>query len=97
MDNICTICYKENNNDSISLDCNHIYHYDCIIQWFNYNRNKKKLLKNRKCPYCLKHTSYLPLKGKYYKDIHGFNHSEPEPESTSPIKESPSKESSSKV
>ncbi|KCZ76200.1 hypothetical protein H311_02809, partial [Anncaliia algerae PRA109] len=43
--NLCSICYTDfNSTDTvIELDCLHIYHCSCIIQW---------LMNNRDCPYC---------------------------------------------
>lgn len=37
----CSICLEENTN--IKLDCNHHFHEDCILDWFQHNVN---------CPIC---------------------------------------------
>ena len=41
----CTICIEniENNKNTIKLDCNHLFHYDCLVH-----------IKNNKCPNCRK-------------------------------------------
>ena len=45
MSDNCIICFEEiNNNNSYSLECNHIYHTDCIMKWFRNGNNK--------CPMC---------------------------------------------
>ncbi len=31
--NECSICLDNINKDSIFLDCNHNYHYNCINSW----------------------------------------------------------------
>jgi len=42
---ICSICLElfNNEDENIILDCKHIYHSDCIIQW---------ITKNNSCPLC---------------------------------------------
>ena len=63
----CPICFDDIKNNtesnknefdralkqSITLDCEHTFHYGCIIEWFN-TKIKKKTLESsiRKCPYC---------------------------------------------
>ena len=43
---LCSICYEniDDNKSSYSLECNHIFHTDCIMKWFR--------LKNENCPLC---------------------------------------------
>lgn len=72
----CPICFDDIKNDtesnknefdralkqSITLDCEHTFHYGCIIEWFNTQIKKKTLESSiRKCPYCRKPTGYLKL------------------------------------
>ena len=44
---ICSICLEEYDNDNIisKLNCNHIFHKECIKEWFQKNNN---------CPNCRK-------------------------------------------
>ena len=37
----CIICFEEiNENNKYILECNHVYHTDCIMKWFrNGNQN----------------------------------------------------------
>ena len=67
--NECMICLSEySHNDNIGiLECNHIFHHDCINVWLlNYSN---------KCPYCKKKSHYCskicinPTIFKYYYDI----------------------------
>ncbi len=37
----CSICLE--NNTNVMLDCNHHFHEDCILEWFQYNAT---------CPVC---------------------------------------------
>ena len=45
-DNTCSICLDEYKEDDIlvKLNCNHIFHKDCLEPWFNDN--------NKNCPLC---------------------------------------------
>ena len=55
-DNFCNICGDADSlaeNPLITTSCNHIYHYNCLLDWFN-NCNKK-----RECPYCRE--KYKPI------------------------------------
>lgn len=51
---ICYICYDINNNESVLLYCDHKFHHDCIIQNYNYTKQKE-------CPYCRYKYKFLPL------------------------------------
>ena len=44
-DNTCSVCLEEFKEDDIikKLNCNHIFHKDCLEPWLNNNRN---------CPLC---------------------------------------------
>ena len=46
-DNLCSICLIDFKKEEkiIKLNCNHMYHKECIEKWF---------LKNSNCPFCRK-------------------------------------------
>ncbi|MAE86720.1 MAG: hypothetical protein CMB80_28555 [Flammeovirgaceae bacterium] len=56
MDEFCGICLDEFENKPITLKCKHKYCYECILQSYMNNINKK-----RECPYCRSQGGYLPL------------------------------------
>ena len=47
--NECSICIEHfvDKEDIIKLECGHIFHKDCILEWFN-----KKKYTNLECPNC---------------------------------------------
>ena len=53
--NTCPICLELLDNDTIKLDCSHIYHSNCIKKW---------LIHNESCPTCRKYID----KKKYLKN-----------------------------
>lgn len=71
--------FEKTLNYPITLDCNHTFHYGCIIDWFNTQIKKKNMESTiRKCPYCRNTSGHLkllenmfPMKyiHKEYKDI----------------------------
>lgn len=68
-DNLCLICYdtlEDGINKVVTLQCNHKYHYDCILATYKSLNGKKQ------CPYCRSNGSYLSLPpGKLpIKNIH---------------------------
>jgi hypothetical protein len=69
-DTICTIC-GDNLNDSIchTLNCKHIFHYNCLIK---YLQTDFSFPRSNKCPYCKTAFTFLPLIGniKPIKFIH---------------------------
>jgi hypothetical protein len=68
-DKFCNICgdvESYESNPLITTSCNHLYHYDCLLDWFN-NCNEK-----RECPYCrVKYKQIPQIDGKQY--CHIFN------------------------
>jgi len=67
----CMICGDDlhsNDNMSIDISCGHIYHYDCIYEWWckiRYGNIYLGEYKKRECPYCRKQCSLLPyIEGK---------------------------------
>ena len=57
----CEICGDIMNSDageSITLKCNHRFHYSCIETHFIFS-------KKRECPYCRTISDYLPLREGY--------------------------------
>ena len=44
--NDCSICLENINKDDYKLNCNHIFHKNCISQW---------LIKSSNCPLCRSH------------------------------------------
>ena len=56
----CNIC-GTNLKDKFchTLDCNHIFHYECLMKTFQSTNNK--LQYKNSCPYCRKSCNYLPI------------------------------------
>jgi len=67
----CYICYEIIINDKFKLKCCHIFHKECIKQWFN--KNNYKLCKDpckcndrySSCPMCREEINVSYLKPKY--------------------------------
>ena len=73
----CPICMETiNEKDKVTLKCNHVFHYNCILATLkNDMKGKNQYYKNKnrnKCPYCRSTIGYLPLKEGTIpiKDIH---------------------------
>ena len=58
---ICAICHDELDETTISLKCNHKFHYDCILLIYK-NPQGGKYKNIRMCPYCRSDGGYLPIK-----------------------------------
>lgn len=39
----CSICLVDFKSDAVSLECNHVFHIECITEWIKSRRN---------CPVC---------------------------------------------
>jgi hypothetical protein len=51
----CSICISNQNPDDLIITkCNHIFHLDCLKQWFNFNNNC-----SHNCPYCKQQISLV--------------------------------------
>lgn len=73
LNDTCPICYDKLDTTSITLKCNHTFHYNCILNSFKSSITKNtKSYKWRKCPYCREECGYLPLRNNIYpfKNIH---------------------------
>ena len=74
----CAICYDSMNfinnefseNNPIKLDCNHTFHYKCILMTFKTNLINNKFV--TRCPFCRKKNSYIPLQNNQFpiRNIH---------------------------
>lgn len=64
----CAICGESiNNKFSQKIECGHVYHYECIMKTFQYNKH------GNYCPLCRKNGGLLPLVNglnKLHKNIH---------------------------
>jgi len=62
--NICTICLTpiNENNTTLTLECNHIFHQKCVMDWFRTPNSSGN------CPLCL-HNPHKKTKVFYY----GYN------------------------
>ena len=57
-DEDCSICGESLSSQfNHILNCNHKFHYECLMKTFNYSSNKNK----RSCPLCRKQSDYLPI------------------------------------
>lgn len=60
----CEICASEMNEKSVSLDCGHKFHYDCLFySIFKNHKIKSNKIKNNslQCPYCRTNFNFMPL------------------------------------
>ena len=60
----CEICASEMTEKSVSLNCGHRFHYDCLFySIFKNHKIKNNKIKNHnlQCPYCRSNFDYLPL------------------------------------
>lgn len=66
---ICDICCEPHNDETITLKCNHRFHYLCILESF-------VTITKRECPYCRTESDLLEYNKKYKKgpvhNIHKF-------------------------
>jgi len=68
----CGICGLDMNEKiSYKLNCNHEFHYDCLMKSFNNTSHNKKC--SNFCPYCRKTSEYLPLINGLKKIIPGVH------------------------
>ena len=59
---ICSICQDNLDEKAVFLECSHMFHYDCIMNWYNQNNQTNQndylkqptINKNRCCPLCRK-------------------------------------------
>lgn len=56
----CSICCMPFDSTKITLLCNHVYHYNCIYQWYKTALNTKNQ-KQHECPYCRQDGGLLSL------------------------------------
>ena len=69
----CPICYDDLDDNSITLECGHSFHYTCILEIYKSTYNKNKHTRYvRYCPFCRQYGGYLPLKNNIFplKKIH---------------------------
>jgi len=55
----CDICFEQHDKTSITLKCNHKFHYHCILESLKNKRIRNKSV--RSCPYCRQNSGFLPL------------------------------------
>ena len=68
----CGICGSElNDKYSHKLNCNHEYHYECLMKSFQNTPKLKKEVNH--CPYCRDKAGYLPLVNGLKKAIPGVH------------------------
>ena len=72
MENCCPICGDDLKNELChTLECNHKYHYNCLLLTF-------KNLRCNGCPYCRSKNNYLPIVNGLKKQIVGIHVSKAE-------------------
>lgn len=52
------------NYDTVILNCNHVYHYQCLLNWVI--DSKQVYYRNIKCPLC---NQNVPIKIKYHNSL----------------------------
>ncbi len=71
-DEDCGICGLElSEKFSYKLNCNHVFHYECLMKSFNNTSYNKKC--SNFCPYCRKNSENLPLVNGLKKIIPGVH------------------------
>jgi len=72
----CSICFdNENDEKIISLQCNHIFHFDCINEWYK-KGDSKKFDRVLTCPYCrtIAIITNIPIKYDCFFKFYYFTH-----------------------
>lgn len=57
-ENFCEICCSKLDENNIKLDCNHCFHYECLLKSM---KQKDIRFFNMECPYCREKIDFLPL------------------------------------
>lgn len=68
MDNICTICFENDQDKNFCLlMCNHKFHFDCLQEWILTSNNESPIHNNfgAKCPYCRQYALIKELPNNY--------------------------------
>jgi hypothetical protein len=72
MEDCCPICGDDFHNELChTLECNHKYHYNCLLLTF-------KNLRCNGCPYCRSKNNYLPIVNGLKKQVVGIHVSKAE-------------------
>ena len=48
-ESICCICLENNDDKSVSILCNHVFHHNCIKKWVEYSIRENNIML---CPIC---------------------------------------------
>ena len=67
----CSICGETNNEYFHTLDCNHSFHYNCLLLSF-------KSMGNNHCPYCRSDKNLLPVVNGVKKIVLGIHDIHPD-------------------
>ena len=69
----CSICgINLSDKFKTELNCNHIFHYECLMKTFM-NQSNYKHKKQNTCPLCRKNCGYLPIVNGLKKIIVGIH------------------------
>ena len=67
LEDCCSICGDNFNNEYChTLECNHKFHYNCLLLTF-------KNLRSNSCPYCRSKDNYLPIVNGLKKPLIGIH------------------------
>ena len=62
--------FEKINKSIVTLDCNHSFHHECIVDWFKNIINNRR--NHKSCPYCREKSKYISLPPNMFplKNIH---------------------------
>lgn len=49
---MCPICFDEEKPKNVTVSCGHLFHLDCIMEWWKTTFNKEQAIYLASCPVC---------------------------------------------